>query len=216
MRILKGKSVVEMTDLNEVLEGFESVIVDIGTGNGRFVYKHAQSNKNNFYIGVDPAAENMMEYASKIIKKPKKGGLNNALYVICGAEELPEEIYSKADKIYINLPWGSLLEGVVKGNDVILENIVKVAKSSQASLEIWFTYNNLHEAGEMSRRELPALSVEYIKDTLVPIYNASGIEINDIEIVTNEELKEFDTQWSKRLGFGRAREVYRIKAVIRK
>ncbi|MDQ2086443.1 16S rRNA (adenine(1408)-N(1))-methyltransferase NpmA [Herbivorax sp. ANBcel31] len=216
MRILKGKTILEDFNFDKIINNYDSVIVDIGTGNGRFTYKNAKSNPNNFYIGIDPVAENMTEFSSKSIKKPAKGGITNALYVIAAAEDLPCQLDNKADNIYINLPWGSLLEGVVKGNSVILNNVVKIAKPPKADVEIWFTYNNLHEAGEMSRRELPNLSVEYIKSNLIPIYQSCGIDIVETDIVTNEDLKKFDTQWSKRLGFGRARDVFRIKAVIKK
>lgn len=214
MRVLKGKTIVEMSTLDETIEEFDSVIVDIGTGNGRFVYKNARKNPKDFYIGIDPVAENMMEFSSKAIKKPTKGGISNAAYIVAAAEELPEELYKKADKIYVNLPWGSLLEGVVKGNAIILNNIVNISKPPKADVEIWFTYNNLHEAGEMSRRELPPLSVEYIENTLSPIYKSCGIDITEIDVVNNDELKNFDTQWSKRLGFGRARDVFRIRAIV--
>ncbi|AUG59025.1 methyltransferase domain-containing protein [Acetivibrio saccincola] len=216
MKVLKGKTTVDFFDFDKITEGYNSIIVDIGTGNGRFVYKNAKKNPDIFYVGIDPVSENMAEYASKSIKKPSKGGISNALYVVAAAEEMPRELYNKADKIYVNLPWGSLLEGVVKGNPVILNNIVNISKPSKAHLEIWFTYNDLHEAGEISRRNLPSLSVEYIEKTLFPIYQSCGIDIFQIDIVDNEDLKEFDTQWSKRLGFGRARDVFRIKAVIKK
>lgn len=214
--MLKGKTIVEIFDFDDIIKEFDLVIMDIGTGNGRFVYKNAKKNPNNFYIGIDPVSENMMEYASKSIKKPSKGGISNALYVVAAAEELPQELHHKADKIYINLPWGSLLEGVVKGTSVILNNIVNLAKPPEAHVEMWFTYNDLHEAGEISRRELPPLSIEYIKNTLSPIYQSCGIDIFEIDIVDNDDLKKFDTQWSKRLGFGRARDVFRIKAIIKK
>lgn len=216
MKVLKGKTIVEFFDFDKIIEEFDSVIVDIGTGNGRFVYKNARKNPAGFYIGIDPVSENMAEYASKAIKKPSKGGISNVLYVVAAAEELPQELYHKADIIYVNLPWGSLLEGVVKGNPVILNNIVSIAKPPKAHLEMWFTYNDLHEAGEINRRELPLLSVEYIKNTLCTIYKSCGIDIFEIDIVSNEDLKKFDTQWSKRLGFGRARDVFRIKAIIKK
>jgi 16S rRNA (adenine(1408)-N(1))-methyltransferase len=216
LRVLKGKTIVEAFDFDKIIEESEMVVVDIGTGNGRFVYKNAKKNPTSFYIGIDPVSENMVEYASKSIKKPSKGGITNALYVVAAAEELPQELYHKADKIYVNLPWGSLLEGVVKGNPIILNNIVSIAKPPKAHLEMWFTYNDLHEAGEISRRELPFLSVEYIKNTLSPIYQSCGIDIFEIDIVDNDDLKKFDTQWSKRLGFGRARDVFRIKAIIKK
>ena len=58
----------------------------------------------HFYVGIDPVSENMAEYASKSIKKPSKGGISNALYVVAAAEEMPRELYNKADKIYVNLP----------------------------------------------------------------------------------------------------------------
>lgn len=216
MRILKGKTIIETSTPDNIIEKFDSVIVDIGTGNGRFVYKNARNNPKDFYIGIDPVAENMMEFSTKTIKKPSKGGIANAIYIIAAAEKLPQKLHNIADKIYVNLPWGSLLEGVVKGSAVILNNIVNIAKPPKSHVEIWFTYNNLHEAGEMSRRELPPLSVEYIKDTLSPIYKSCGIDIIEIDVVNNDDLKKFDTQWSKRLGFGRARDVFRIRAIIKK
>ena len=102
-----------------------------------------------------------------------------------------------------------------KGKSRHLKHIVSIAKPPKAHLEMWFTYNDLHEAGEINRRELPLLSVEYIKNTLCTIYKSCGIDIFEIDIVSNEDLKKFDTQWSKRLGFGRARDVFRIKAIIK-
>jgi len=33
------------------------VIIDIGTGDGRFVYQSARRNPNKFYIGIDPVRD---------------------------------------------------------------------------------------------------------------------------------------------------------------
>ncbi|RCX09288.1 16S rRNA (adenine(1408)-N(1))-methyltransferase [Anaerobacterium chartisolvens] len=216
LRILKGKKIIEQADLSGIAEGFDSIAVDIGTGDGRFVYNLAKKNPGTLFIGLDPAAENMFEYSSRIIKKPSKGGLPNVLYVVSNIEELPDELSGAADNIYINLPWGSLLEGVVKASDHVLCNVVRLAKPPEASLEMCFTYSELHELGEMDRRELPELSLDYIRETLVPLYHEKGIEIKQLGTIDNQDLREHGTQWAKRLGFGRSREVYRISAAINK
>jgi len=214
LNILKGKKILTDMVLNEIISGFNDIAVDVGTGDGRFVYKQAKLNPQTFYIGMDPAAENMMEYASKIVKKPSKGGLVNALYVVSNLEDLPDEMADLANHIFINLPWGSLLEGVSKGRSEVLDNLVKLAKAPLASLDICFTYSVLHEAGEMERRDLPQLSLDYINEVVVPLYKDRGITVNSVDTISNETLKEYDTQWSKRLGFGRTRDVFRIRADI--
>ena len=47
----------------------EGVIIDIGTGDGRFVYQSARQNPNKFYIGIDPntraAGEDLREDLSQ-------------------------------------------------------------------------------------------------------------------------------------------------------
>ncbi|MCX7749316.1 MAG: class I SAM-dependent methyltransferase [Clostridia bacterium] len=214
MRILRGKKIIEITSLDEWAQ-YGRVVVDVGTGDGRFVYKLAKADQDALFIGVDSAAQNMMEYAAKVMKKPSKGGLSNVLYVVASAESLPEELTGMADKIHINLPWGSLLEGVVKCSDEIFDSIKKVVKPTGAELEICFTYSILYETGEMNRRELPELSLDYVKGALIPAYEKKDIEVEDISIITNEVLREYGTQWAKRLGFGRARDVYRVKAFIK-
>ncbi|MFZ5643916.1 MAG: 16S rRNA (adenine(1408)-N(1))-methyltransferase NpmA [Bacillota bacterium] len=214
MRIVKGKKVVdEDIDLRALVSGYKSVVVDIGTGDGRFVYKMARQQPETFFIGVDSAADNMAEYSSKAVKKPGKGGLSNAIYVVASAENLPSRMEGIAGKIFVILPWGSLLEGIVKGERVLLSSIRSIA-APEASLELFFTYSHLIEVGEMNRRELPELSLEYIENNLASLYMDCGIRILDKEIISNERLREYETQWAKRLGFGRNRTVYHVTGVI--
>ena len=41
-------------------------IIDLGTGDGRFVFKSAQANPNNLYIGIDPSEKQLQAYSKKI------------------------------------------------------------------------------------------------------------------------------------------------------
>jgi 16S rRNA (adenine(1408)-N(1))-methyltransferase len=214
LRIVRGKK-IEKDDLSlrEMASGYASVVVDLGTGDGRFVYKMARQYPNKLFIGVDAAAENMMEYSLRALKKPDKGGAANAVYLAASAEDLPPQLDGLAHEIYVILPWGSLLEGIVKGGRAVLDGLARIARPG-AVLDLFFTYSHLHEEGEISKRELPGLSLAYIEDTLTPLYRECGIVLSEKEIIGNEELRLYETHWARKLGFGKSRTVFHVKGAV--
>lgn len=213
LRILKGKSITAVNDIRDLVVQFECIEVDIGTGDGRFVYVNAKKNPGTFYIGIDPVGENMFEYASKASQKPSKGGLSNLLYLIATVEDMPEALAGIADKIYVTLPWGSLLQGITKGVPSVMRNLSKIAKRN-AQFEFLFTYDILHEAGEIEKRDLPLLNLDYIKTELANMYQSFGFSIEKVVLLSEKDLRSFQSTWAKRLGFGRMREIYAIKGTI--
>ena len=112
MLILKGTKTVDLSkdELTEIIGQFDRVHIDLGTGDGRHIYKLAINDQNTFYIGIDPVKENLFDISKKIIKKPSKGGLSNVVFVIAAAESLPFELKNIADSISILFPWGTLLD----------------------------------------------------------------------------------------------------------
>lgn len=215
MKILKGNKIENLDGetLRNITRDYKGITIDIGTGDGSFPYKKAKENKDHFYIGLDAVANNMMKSAAKANRKPTKGGLSNVLYVVDNALNISEELTNSADDIYINLPWGSLRDGVVKGEDKLLHGIRKIGKS-KANLDIFVTYSSFYEAKEIISRELPLLSLEYINRELRYQYSRYGIEIKKIEICNNDSLKGLDTSWAKKLAFGREREIYHLKGIL--
>src|SRR5262245_25665122 len=83
------------------------VIIDIGTGDGLFVYQSAKRNPDKFYIGIDASAAALEKISEKIHRKPAKGGLPNVLFIQASVEDLPSELDGAADEIHIHFPWGS-------------------------------------------------------------------------------------------------------------
>jgi 16S rRNA (adenine(1408)-N(1))-methyltransferase len=57
------------------------VVVDMGTGDGRYVYRSARSNPDRFYIGIDVERAALKKISEKIHRKPARGGLSNVLFV---------------------------------------------------------------------------------------------------------------------------------------
>src|SRR5687767_12442682 len=105
----------------------KGVVIDIGTGDGRFVSAAARANPNKFYIGVDASAKALEKPSMRATRKPKKGGLPNAMFVQAAVEDLPDEFNGVADEIHIHFPWGSLLKAVATGGADVLASLRRIA-----------------------------------------------------------------------------------------
>jgi 16S rRNA (adenine(1408)-N(1))-methyltransferase len=125
-------------------------------------------------------------------------------------DNLPDILSYTADKIYINLPWGSLRDGIIKGEKCFLDNIKKISKAN-ASLDIYITYSDLYEKKEIESRKLPELSEYYFNNELRYIYKSQGINLIEASVLDNEGLKKLDTKWAKKLAFGKTRSVFYFK-----
>jgi 16S rRNA (adenine(1408)-N(1))-methyltransferase len=69
----------------------EGIVIDIGTGDGLFVFESARQNARKFYIGIDASARPLEKISEKIHRKPAKGGLPNVLFLHAAVEDLPSE-----------------------------------------------------------------------------------------------------------------------------
>src|SRR5258708_21487727 len=104
METIRGKASLDL-DLNGLtkrLANYNRIILDLGTGDGRYVHTLAERNPHWFVIGVDTCRENLCEYS--------RAKLPNALFVIASAQDLPCELNGLVSHITINFPWGNLLE----------------------------------------------------------------------------------------------------------
>ena len=114
METIRGKTSLDL-DLNELtdrLANYNRIMLDLGTGGGRYVYSLAERNPDHFIIGVDSCRENLHEHS--------RAKLPNMLFIIANAQHLPCELNGLISHITINFPWGSLLEGLLIGDSSLL------------------------------------------------------------------------------------------------
>src|SRR5581483_3754710 len=113
MRILAGTKVIEAPPAwrSDVTSAGRHIVIDLGAGDGRYVYESARDNPSDLYIAIDPDADGLSEYAFRAGRKPTRGGVATALFVIAAVESLPAELKGIANTIRINFPWGSLMQG---------------------------------------------------------------------------------------------------------
>jgi len=169
------------------------VIIDIGTGDGRFVYQSARRNPNKFYIGIDPNTRPLEKISEKIHRKPTKGGAPNVLFIQSAVEDLPEELNGVANEIHVHFPWGSLLRAVAVGDVEVLSNLRRVCAEG-ALLEVVIGIDPVKDKTEIERL---GIKPEFIDDVLVENYRAAGFEI--VETGLRASSQTLDTSWAKRL-----------------
>jgi 16S rRNA (adenine(1408)-N(1))-methyltransferase len=196
----------EKNSENSSLHTAEGVIVDIGTGDGRFVYQSARANPSKFYIGIDANAKPLEKISMKATRKPAKGGLPNVLFVQAAAENLPEELNETADEIHIHFPWGSLLRAVVSGDEIVLKSLRRIC-APECLIEIVIGIDEERDRSEIERLELPKLSSDYLENVLIPKYKTAGFKILENRILSSSDWSKLETSWARKLQGGGNRQV---------
>ena len=176
----------------------EGVVIDIGTGDGLFVYQSARQNPNKFYIGIDPNVSPLKKISEKIHRKKSKGGASNVLFVNASVEELPQEFDGVADEVHVHFPWGSLLRAVAAGDVNILQNIRRMC-ADDGVLEIVIGIDPERDQAELNRLGLQSVTVQFIDETLVTHYREAGFRIVERGELRAKDWPEFKTSWAKRL-----------------
>jgi len=166
------------------LFGYREVLVDIGTGDGRFVQHMAQSRPRRFAIGIDTCRENLC----RVSRKP----LQNALYLIANAEALPEELSGRATSITVNFPWGSLLTGLLTSDSKVLDSLHRIAQPETA-LEVRLNSSSLLQAG---------CSLEQGGKVIEQTLQESGFDVRQVLQLDAKALHSYPTTWAKRLAHG--------------
>jgi len=215
LKIIQGRKINDLgrSGLLELISDYGEVTVDLGTGDGAFVYRLARSRRLAFCIGIDASRDRMREYSTKVSRKPQRGGAPNALYILASAEDLPEELDGIADHIYINFPWGSLLRAMVEPDERLLATLARMSRPP-ARLETLLNYSVFGDADLAARLGLPGLSIDYIEQVLTPVYARAGILIDERRLLADGELP-FRTTWGGRLVRASRRETLYMSAVIR-
>ncbi len=105
MECIRGKTSAEIDaeGLAASVAGYTDVLIDLGTGDGRYVLHVARTRPSWFAVGVDACRENL--------RKASRKAPSNALYVIANALALPGELGGMASKVTITSPGAACSQG---------------------------------------------------------------------------------------------------------
>ena len=187
METIRGKKSLELdlAGFKKQLSDYDRVLLDLGTGDGRYARTFAQARPDWFIIGVDACRENLLDHS--------QAKLRNLLFVIASAQALPRELDDCASQLTINFPWGSLLESLLAGDHRLMRGLESISRGN-GSLELRLNGGALAEAGTV----LDA-GTEKIHDNLRGAGWQTGVPV----VMDAQLLRRFPSTWAKRLAFGR-------------
>jgi 16S rRNA (adenine(1408)-N(1))-methyltransferase len=198
METIRGKTphTLDLTELHTRLANYNRIILDLGTGDGKFAFSHAQTFPHHFVIGVDSCRENLREYS--------RAKLTNLLFVIASAQSLPHELSRLVSHITINFPWGSLLGSLLSGDPLLMRGLETIAQPS-ASLDLRLNGGALSEQGWSLEK-----GAEQIRENLL----RSGWQVGNPMRMDARALRSVPTTWAKRLAFGRDPRAVQMGGVL--
>jgi len=187
METIRGRKSLELdiSKLTERLAGYNQIILDLGTGDGRYVRTLAGSYPDRFIIGIDACRENLREHS--------QAKLQNMLFIIASAQNLPDELHGLVSHITINFPWGSLLESLLSGDPELIHGMEAISRSA-AAVDLRLNGGALAEAGTTLET-----GAERIYNHLLQ----AGWQVETPMIMDASALQSFPSTWAKRLAFGR-------------
>jgi 16S rRNA (adenine(1408)-N(1))-methyltransferase len=213
MIVVRGKK-TEVLDAGALAARIaaRTVTLDLGAGDGRWAYRRARARPAEFVIALDPVAENMAEASSRAAKKPERGGAPNALFVVGAAESPPEELGGIAGEVFVTLPWGSLMRGIILAEPAVLAGIAGLAAPG-ARVRIVLNTRIFDDPVPLEARDLPGLTPAYVLDALARPFASVGLSVLEARELTPEEVAALDTTWAKRLSHQRPPPSVYIEAV---
>lgn len=187
--------------------------MDIGTGDGRFVYQMARANPEKLYIGIDASSEALVKVSEKIYRNPKHGGAKNAMFIQARVEALPEELTNIADEVHIHFPWGSLLRAVLKPDQDAMKAIRRACKKD-ALLEIVTSIDATRDANELIRLGVSASAATdlYVQEEMKTHFALANFEIKEHGVIAPEQWPALCTSWAAKLKSSGTRDVHFVIA----
>jgi 16S rRNA (adenine(1408)-N(1))-methyltransferase len=198
METIRGKVSLDLDliELHARLANYNRIMLDLGTGDGKFAFCHADNFPTHFVIGVDSCRENLHEHS--------RAKLPNLLYIIASAQNLPHELHGLVSYITINFPWGSLLESLLNGDDRLLHGLESVTRPS-TSLDVRLNGGALAEQG---------WSLEDGSERIFENLTSAGWNLREPQVLDSRALRAFPSTWAKRLAFGRDPRAIQLSGCI--
>jgi len=188
METIQGKMSLDLNliELKERLAGYNRILLDLGTGDGRYAHFMAEQHPCRFVIGVDACRENLRERSR--VKLP------NVVFVIASAQNLPRELNGLITHLTINFPWGSLLDSLLSDDPRWMNGLLSMARPGM-SMEVRLNSGALEESGWALEAGVEQIQLHLLR---------AGWTLDFSGVMNVQALRTFPSTWARRLAHGRA------------
>lgn len=201
----KARTPVPAAYVREAASKFREVIVDVGTGDGRWAYRMARAHPERFCLGIDANAAGLRDVSFRATRKPSRGGVSNVWFIRAAVETLPAGLERLADHVTIFYPWRRLLEGILKPDPAVIRPIGLLGKPG-AQILICINASALYSG----RRQADPAQCSALLAQIRPPYGDAGVALTSCRITSGP-----GTTWGDRVGQGRAALSVVLTGVVR-
>ena len=114
--------------LTEAVAGAERVLVDVGCGDGRHTVRWAEREPAALVVGVDAETTRL----DRALAGARRRRLTGPLFVTWSMGEPLPALTGRCAGIAVVMPWGSLLDGVLGGDDAVLRSVLALGAPGAA------------------------------------------------------------------------------------
>ncbi|MGH2399850.1 MAG: methyltransferase domain-containing protein [bacterium] len=207
--VIRGKRVEEVPGalLHARSAAYNGAIVDLGTGDGRWLFRFARRHPNLLCVGIDANPDLVEHVSRRALRGPERGGAPNLIFLRAAVAALPGSLIGLAGRVRIQYPWGTLLRSVIRPEVGPLSRIAAMLRPG-GILELLVNVSAITDAAALAHSGLPARTLQAIREDMVSSYPSAGLMIRRWETVTLQP----DSTWAGRLGQGRPLLTLRVEA----
>jgi SAM-dependent methyltransferase len=184
------------------------ILVDVGCGDGRHTVRWAQREPDALVVGID-AETTRLDRALAAARRRRLPGL---LFVTAPAADPPAPLVGRADEIAAVMPWGSLLDGILGGDDRVLDGILALGRPG-ATLEAVVNVRPWDAPSSLDRKlaATPEPTPEHLA-RLAERYAERGWLLELPEPLTDADARALGSTWASRVVSARASRLVRLCA----
>ena len=199
---------VDAAGLRAWMRRYDVVVVDLGTGDGRWLYRLARSHPAVLCLGIDANAGALRDVSYRASRKSARGGLPNVRFIAVPLEALPRGLQTVADEVWVMFPWGSLLRAVLRPEPSLLRGFAGILKP-QGVLRVAINESVLGQPSILGKMGIAAHSPQGLYGALRAGYNEAGLTITGCR----HGAARVRSSWGGRLGQGADLRTLWVEAV---
>jgi SAM-dependent methyltransferase len=184
------------------------VLVDVGCGDGRHTVRWAEREPEALVVGLDAETTRL----DRTLASARRKRLRRLLFVTAAAEDPPPALLGRADEIAAIMPWGSLLDGLLGGDERVLASVLALG-SPGAVLGAVVNVRPWDAPSSVDRKlaATPEPTTEHLEG-LAKRYAELGWRLDPPARLTDAEARALGSTWASRVVSARASRLLRLRA----
>jgi SAM-dependent methyltransferase len=184
------------------------VLVDLGCGDGRHTLRWAEREPDALVVGLDAETTRL----DRALAAARRKRLRRLLFVTAAVEDPPAALLGRADEIAVIMPWGSLLDGVLGGDERVLAAALALG-SPGAVLDAVVNVRPWDAPSAVDRRlaATPEPTADHLAG-LAKRYAELGWRLDPPAWLNDAEARALGSSWASRVVSARASRLLRLRA----